>query len=192
MKIKWVDVWEAFGEVPSILATMTVILLPICHNLTCSSSHQWPISPSPSCALHMTAGLSSSLMHALSGCSSLLWDVSQPFSASGHPVVHAFKVNLSLLHRDFALQLLEATRKPGNLHLTRLPQPPHLVHPQLLPRVPQVLHLSAHSFQLQDPSPQLLSSQSIFLKVSGPEAQNSLIFLLTRPLQPQYQVKLLM
>ena len=177
---------------PSILPTVAVLLLPICHNLTCSSSHQGPISPSPSCALHMTAGLSSSLMHALSGCSPLLWDVSQPFSASGHPVVHASKVNLSLLHRDFALQLLAATRKPGNLHLTRLPQPPHLAHPQLLPRVPRVLHVSAHSFRLQDPSPQLLSSQSIFLKVSGPEAQNSLIFLLTRPLQPQYQVKLLM
>ena len=110
------DAWEATGEVPSILPTVAVLLLPICHNLTCSSSHQGPISPSPSCALHMTAGLSSSLMHALSGCSPLLWDVSQPFSASGHPVVHASKVNLSLLHRDFALQLLAATRKPGNLH----------------------------------------------------------------------------
>ena len=118
MKIKWVDVWEAI-KVPSILATVVVVLPPICH-ITCSSSHQWPISPSPSCALHVTAGLSSSLIHALSGCSPLLWYVSQPFSASGHAVVHASQVNLSLLHHDFALQLLEATKKPGNLHLTRL------------------------------------------------------------------------
>ena len=121
MKIKWVDVWEAI-KVPSILATVVVVLPPICHNITCSSSHQWPISPSPSCALHVTAGLSSSLIHALSGCSPLLWYVSQPFSASGHAVVHASQVNLSLLHHDFALQLLEATKKPGNLHLTRLPR----------------------------------------------------------------------
>ena len=61
MKIKWADVWEAI-KVPSILATVVVVLLPICHNITCSSSHQWPISPSPSCALQLASPLPSYML----------------------------------------------------------------------------------------------------------------------------------
>ena len=115
---------------PHLLLPPPVTHLPI--SFLCSAHNSWPLLFPPTCSLWV---LSSTL-----GCQPAL--LGKQTSR-----VHASKMNPSLLHHDFALRLLEATRKPGNLHLTRLPQPPHLAHPQLLPRVSRVLRLSAHSFQ---------------------------------------------
>ena len=86
---------------------------PVTHlsiSFLCSAHNSWPLLFPHTCSLWV---LSSTL-----GCQPALLSKRTSW-------VHASKVNPSLLHHDFALQLLEATRKPGNLHLTRLPQPPH-------------------------------------------------------------------